>query len=77
MIIKTRSVRQLAKDSGLNEELIERNIDALCEFTWRIAKRERKYCNNKVRGWVMSADIVKPPLLDLLKTEDEEEKDYL
>ena len=42
MIIKTRSVRQLARDAGLNEELIERNMEALCDFTWRVAKKERK-----------------------------------
>tara|TARA_R110000822_G_scaffold249596_2_gene377037 strand:- start:1231 stop:1464 length:234 start_codon:yes stop_codon:yes gene_type:complete len=77
MIIKTRSVKQLARDSGLNEELIDRNLDALCEFTWRIAKRERKYCGNKIRGWLKSTDIVKAPLIDLLKVEDEEEPDYL
>jgi len=77
MIIKTRSVKQLAKDSGLNEELIDRNLDALCEFTWRIAKRERKYCSNKIRGWLKSTDIVRSPLIDLLKVEDEEEPDYL
>jgi len=77
MIIKTRSVKQLAKDSGLNEELIDRNLDALCEFTWRIAKRERKYCSNKIRGWLKSTDIVRAPLIDLLKVEDEEEPDYL
>ena len=37
MIVKVRSVRQLARDAGLNEELIDRNIEALCDFTWRVA----------------------------------------
>ena len=77
MIVKVRSVRQLARDVGLNEELIDRNIEALCDFTWRVAKRERKYCSNRVRGWVLSNELIKPPLVELLKEEDEEEYDFI
>ena len=77
MIEKVRSVRQLARDAGLNEELIDRNIEALCDFTWRVAKRERKYCSNRVRGWVLSNELIKPPLVELLKEEDEEEYDFI
>lgn len=72
MIIKTRSVRQIAKDSGLPEELIERHMDALCEFTFRIAKRERKYCQNKIRSWQFSKDIGKCELFQVLN----EDVDY-
>lgn len=77
MIIKTRSVRQLARDAGLNEELIERNIEALCDFTWRVAKKERKQCNSRVRKLLLSNELVKPPLVELLKDEDEEEYDFI
>ena len=72
MIIKTRSVRQIAKDSGLPEEIIERHLEALCEFTFRIAKRERKFCRDKIRAWQFSRDIGKCELFKVL----DEDVDY-
>ena len=72
MIIKTRSVKQIASDSGLPRELIDRNIDALCEFTFRIAKRERKFCQNKIRAWQFSNDAGKCELFRVLA----EDTDY-
>lgn len=72
MIIKTQSVRQLARNAGLSDEVIERNIDALCEFTFHVAKRERKFCQARIRAWQFSKDVGKCELFQAL----DEDTDY-
>ena len=72
MIIKPRAVRDIAKAANLDGEFIDRNMDALIEFTYKIAKRERKFCQDKLRAWMFSTDITKPSLLDILN----EDEDY-
>jgi hypothetical protein len=72
VIIKTKSVKHLAKDAGLSDELIERNLDELCEFVFRIAKRERKFCRDRIRAWHFSNDIGKCELFQVL----DDETDY-
>lgn len=72
MIIKPRAVRDIAKAANLDSEFIDRNMDALIEFTYKIAKRERKFCQDKLRAWMFNTDITKPSLLDILN----EDEDY-
>lgn len=66
MIIKVQAVRQLARDAQLPEEVIERHMDALCDFTFRVAKRERKFCKDRIRSWQFSQDIGKCELFQVL-----------
>lgn len=66
MIIKTKSVRQLAKDAALPEEFVDRHIDELCDFVWRIAKRERRFCQQRIRAWQFSKDVGKCELFQVL-----------
>jgi len=74
VIIKTRSVRDLARECNIKEDILEDegSFDALCEFVWRISKRERKFCATKLRGWYFNTDINKAHLLDLFKDEDDD-----
>lgn len=72
MIIKTRSIRQLARDAGLPEETTERHLDTLCEFAFRVAKKERKFCRDRIRAWQFSKDIGKCELFKVL----DEDTDY-
>jgi len=66
MIIKVQSIRQLAGDAGLPEEIVERHMDALCEFAFRVAKRERKFCKDRIRAWQFSRDLGKCELFQVL-----------
>lgn len=66
MIIKVQSIRQLARDAGLPEEIIERHMDALCEFAFCVAKRERKFCKDKIRAWQFSKELGKCELFQVL-----------
>lgn len=66
MIVKVKAVRQLAKDAGLPSDLVERNMDELCEFVFRVAKRERKFCRDRIRAWHFSHDIGKCELFQVL-----------
>lgn len=72
MIIKVKSIRQLAKDVNIPEELVERHIDGLCEFAFRISKRERKFCQSRLRAWHFSKDIGKCEVIQVL----DEDTDY-
>lgn len=72
MIIKVKSIRQLAEDVNMPNEIIERHIDALCEFAFRIAKRERKFCQSSLRAWYFSKDMGKCEVLKVL----DEDTDY-
>ena len=73
MIVKVKAVKQLAKDAGLPSELVERNMDELCEFVFRVAKRERKFCQQRIRTWYFDKNMGKSPLFDVLTDEDDYE----
>lgn len=72
MRVTTRSVKTLAQDAGLPDELIERHIDELCTFVFSVATRERNSCQDKIRAWFFSKDITKPNLIDVLRSEDDD-----
>jgi hypothetical protein len=73
LILKSRAIRDIARECGIPEHVIDRHFDELTKLVWRIAKKERSYCQNKIRGWLFNQDIGKPPILEVLK---EEEDDY-
>ena len=72
MRITVRAVKDLARNAGFSEDMIERHLDTLISFTFGISHRERKYCQSKLRKWVHSGEIDKPNLLSILKEEDED-----
>jgi hypothetical protein len=71
MRIATKSVERLARDANLPEELIARHMDELCEFVFRVAKRERKFCQNKIKAWYFNKNLGKSPLFDVLNEDDD------
>lgn len=72
MRVTVRAVKDLARNAGFSEEMIERQLDLLINFTFGVSHRERKYCQGRLRKWVHSGEIDKPNLLDVLKEEDED-----
>lgn len=54
------------------DHVIDQYFDELTKFVWRIAKKERNFCQTKIRGWVFNYDIGKPPILEILKDEEDE-----
>jgi len=74
MIIKTRSVRDLARECRISEDFLEdqEQFRSLCDFVFRISQRERKFCATKLRGWYFNTDINKAHLLDLFKNDDDD-----
>lgn len=72
MIIKTRAVRDMARECGLPDHAIDQHFEALVQFAWRISKKERSFCQNKIRGWLFNQDIGKPPILEVLKDYEDE-----
>lgn len=73
MKVTAKAVRDLSKNSGFPEELIERHLDELINFTFAVAKRERKQCRKLIKKWIHSTDIIKPDLLTFLSEELENE----
>ena len=71
MIIKTRAVRDLARECKIPDPVIEQYMDELIKFAWRISKKENGHCRTLVRTWLFNEDIGKPPLLEVLRDEDE------
>mgnify|MGYP006276610585 CR=1 len=71
MRVTTRAVRDLARNAGIPEETIERHLDLLINFTFAVAHRERKACRAQLRKWIHSDDVIKPPLLEVLKERDD------
>jgi hypothetical protein len=66
MRVTPRSVKDIARNAGVPDELIDRHIDALVSLVFAAAKRERKYCRNKIKRWVYSTDVIKPALTEIL-----------
>jgi len=75
MILKTRAIKDMARECELPDHVVDQYFEALTQFVWRVAKKERTICRNKIRGWQFSDDIGKPPILEVLR--DEEEYDLL
>ena len=72
MILKSRAIRDMARECGLPDHVIDQYFDELTKLVWRISKKERKFCQNKIRSWLFNPDIGKPPVLEVLKEEDED-----
>lgn len=73
MKVTAKAVRDLAKNSGFPEEMVERYLDEMINFTFTVAKRERKQCRKLVKKWIHSAHVIKPDLLTFLSEELENE----
>lgn len=70
MRVATRAVKHIARESGFPEELIDRHIDSLIQFTFKIAARERKFNLIKLRGWYFNKNPNKPTLFEIFDGED-------
>lgn len=73
MKVTVRAVSDLAKSSGLPEDVIHRYMDELITFTFAVAKREQTHCYRQIRAWIHSGDVIKPDLIDVLKPNKEVE----
>jgi ABC-type Zn uptake system ZnuABC Zn-binding protein ZnuA len=73
MKVTTRGVQQFAREAGLPEELIARHAKALETFTFRVAKRQRKIDQNKIRAWYFEKNLNKSPLFKVLEQDDVED----
>ena len=67
MRVTPTAVRRIAANSGLPNDVVERYIDQFINFTFAVAKRERKHCYKTARNWVFDPEIHKLDLLELLK----------
>lgn len=70
MRIATRAVKDIARESGFPEELIDRHLDAMTQFTFRIAARERKFNLTKLKAWYFNKNPNKPTLFEVFDGED-------
>jgi len=73
MRVTVRAVRDLARNAGFSDEMIERHLDLLVSFTFSVSHRERKSCRSQLRKWIHSDEIAKPHLLDVLKDPEDDE----
>lgn len=76
MKVTPRAVKDLSKNSGFPEEIIERYLEQLINMTFAVAKRERKSCRTVVKKWMHSESVIKPDILTVL-TEELENEDEL
>ena len=67
MRVTPTAVRQIAANSGLPHDVVERYIEQFINFTFAVAKRERKHCYKLARNWVHDPEIHKLDLLELLR----------
>jgi len=70
MRVATRAVKDLAREAGFPEEMIERHLDAMIEFTFKISGRERKHNLQKLRAWYFNKNPNKPTLFEVFDGED-------
>jgi|APCry1669189440_1035222.scaffolds.fasta_scaffold00867_6 hypothetical protein len=70
MRVATRAVKDIARESGFPEELIERHVDAMVQFTFKIAARERKFNLTKLKAWYFNKNPNKPTLFEVFDGED-------
>lgn len=73
MKVTPRAVRDIARKAGVPEELILRHIDELINFTFAVAKRERKQCREVIKKWIHAEGVIKPDLLTYFSEELENE----
>lgn len=73
MRVSTRAVTQLAKNSGFSSDLIEALRPELETLILHAARRERKFCQNKIRAWYFNQNLSKGPLFDVLNEDDDYE----
>lgn len=71
MKVSTKAVKALAKDAGFHEEMIDRHLDQLTAFVFRVAAREQKWCAEKVRAWYFDTNLNKPQLFELFEEDHE------
>lgn len=76
MKVKPRAVRDLARNAGFPQEIIDRYSEQLINMTFAVAKRERKSCRELVKKWIYSPSIIKQDILTVL-TEELENEDEL
>ena len=78
MRVTPRAVKDLARNAGIPADVVERYLEEFITYTFTIAKRENKWCTNRLRAWIHSGEVVKQPLLSVLKySETEEEHELL
>lgn len=70
MRIATRAVKDIAREAGFPEEIVERHIEALTQFTFRIAARERKFNLAKLKAWYFNKNPNKSTLFEVFDGED-------
>lgn len=70
MRVATRAVKDIARESGFPEELIERHVDAMVQFTFKIAARERKFNLTKLKAWYFNKNPNKQTLFEVFDGED-------
>lgn len=73
MRVTVRAVKDLARNAGFTEDMIDRHIDLLINLTFGVSHRERKYCRSQLRKWIHNDEIDKPHLLDVLREPEEDE----
>jgi len=71
MRIATKAVTQLAKDSGFAPDLIEALRPQIETLIMRAARRERKFCQHKIRAWYFDKNLSKGPLFNVLNEDDD------
>ena len=72
MILKSKAIRDLAKECKIPDHVVDSYFEQLTQLIWRAAKAERSFFRKKLRAWVMNQDIGKPPILDVLKDNDDD-----
>jgi hypothetical protein len=76
MRVTPTAVRQLAANSGLPGDVVDRYLEEFINLTFAIARRERKHCYKTVRNWVYDPEIRKMDILEVLKPTIDEEEVY-
>lgn len=76
MRVTPTSVRQLAANSGMPSDVVERYLEHFITFTFAVAKRERKHCYRTVRNWVHDPELRKLDVLEVLKPTLDQEDVY-
>lgn len=71
MRIATKAVTQLAKDAGFAPDLIEALRPQIETLIMRAARRERKFCQHKIRAWYFDKNLSKGPLFNVLNEDDD------
>ena len=76
MRVTPTAVRQLAANSGLPYDVVERYLEQFINYTFAVARRERKHCYKTVRNWVHDPELRKLDVLEVLKPTIDDEDTY-